>query len=56
MIPEFPAISTPMTPVQPDALLFVVDDEVLLAAVQQGLDRARRHGRNNAGQARAALY
>jgi FixJ family two-component response regulator len=36
-----------------DFLTKPVDDEVLLAAVQQALDRARRHGRNNAGQARA---
>ncbi len=40
-----------------DFLLKPVDDEVLLAAVQQALDRARRHGRNNATQesARARL-
>jgi len=40
-----------------DFLLKPVDDEVLLAAVQQALDRARRHGRNNACQesARARL-
>jgi FixJ family two-component response regulator len=33
-----------------DFLLKPVDDEVLLAAVQQALARARRHGRNNAEQ------
>ena len=37
-----------------DFLLKPVDDEVLLSAVQQALDRARRHGRNNAEQARPA--
>lgn len=36
-----------------DFLLKPVDDEVLLAAVQRALDRARKHGRNNAIQARA---
>lgn len=40
-----------------DFLIKPVDDEVLLAAVQQALDRARAHGRNNAEQknARARL-
>lgn len=40
-----------------DFLLKPVDDEILLGAVQQALDRARRHGRNNADQenARALL-
>jgi FixJ family two-component response regulator len=36
-----------------DFLLKPVDDEVLLSAVQEALERARRHGRNNAQQARA---
>jgi FixJ family two-component response regulator len=36
-----------------DFLMKPVDDEVLLDAVQQALDRARRHGRNNAEQAAA---
>ena len=36
-----------------DFLLKPVDDEVLLAAVQQAIDRARMHGRNNAEQAGA---
>jgi FixJ family two-component response regulator len=36
-----------------DFLLKPVDEEILLAAVQQALDRARRHGRDNARQARA---
>jgi FixJ family two-component response regulator len=36
-----------------DFLMKPVDDEVLLAAVQQALDRARRHGRSNALQAGA---
>lgn len=36
-----------------DFLLKPVDDEILLAAVRQALDRARRHGRNNARQAHA---
>jgi two-component system, LuxR family, response regulator FixJ len=40
-----------------DFLIKPVDDEVLLAAVQQALDRARKHGRNNVEQknARALL-
>lgn len=36
-----------------DFLMKPVDDETLLAAVEQALDRARTHGRNNAQQAAA---
>jgi FixJ family two-component response regulator len=38
-----------------DFLIKPVDDEVLLSAVQEALDRARRHGRNNAARARARM-
>jgi FixJ family two-component response regulator len=40
-----------------DFLIKPVDDEVLIAAVQEAIDRARAHGRNNAEQkhARALL-